>query len=104
MTSANLVGNIPPRPGETVDRNHILPYWKRHEPLIEAGVDAFWPDEGDRLSIDERMTRVQMYYQGHLMTTPSVRPWTLNRNGVLGMARWGWVPSAWPATRAASAA
>jgi alpha-glucosidase/alpha-D-xyloside xylohydrolase len=85
----NIVGNIPPGPGETLDRNHILTYWKRHEPLIGAGVDAFWPDEGDRFSISERMTRVQMYYQGHLMTTPNVRPWTLNRNGVIGMARWG---------------
>jgi alpha-glucosidase/alpha-D-xyloside xylohydrolase len=85
----HLVGNIPPGPGETLDQNHILPYWKRHEPLIAAGVDAFWPDEGDRFSIYERMTRVQMYYQGHLMTTPNVRPWTLTRNGVIGMARWG---------------
>jgi alpha-glucosidase (family GH31 glycosyl hydrolase) len=85
----NIVGNIPPGPGETIDRNHVLPYWKRHEPLIAAGVDAFWPDEGDRFSISERMTRVKMYYQGHLMTTPNVRPWTLNRNGVIGMARWG---------------
>ncbi len=85
----HLVGNIPPGPGETLDRNHILPYWQRHEPLIRAGVDAFWPDEGDRFSIYERMTRVQMYYQGHLMTTPNVRPWTLNRNGVIGMAKWG---------------
>jgi alpha-glucosidase (family GH31 glycosyl hydrolase) len=85
----NIVGNIPPGPGETLDQNHILPYWKRHEPLIAAGVDAFWPDEGDRFSIYERMTRVKMYYQGHLTTTPNVRPWTLNRNGVIGMARWG---------------
>jgi alpha-glucosidase (family GH31 glycosyl hydrolase) len=85
----HIVGNIPPEPGERLDQNHILPYWKRHEPLIEAGVDAFWPDEGDRFSIYERMTRVQMYYQGRLMTTPNVRPWTLNRNGVIGMARWG---------------
>src|SRR5262245_45379075 len=85
----NIVGNIPPGPGETLDHNHILPYWKRHEPLIAAGVDGFWPDEGDRFSIFERMTRVKMYYQGHLMTTPNERPWTLNRNGVIGMARWG---------------
>jgi alpha-glucosidase/alpha-D-xyloside xylohydrolase len=35
------------------------------------------------------MTRVKMYYQGHLTTAPDVRPWTLNRNGVIGMARWG---------------
>ena len=44
----NIVGNIPPGPGEALDQNHILPYWQRHVPLIEAGVDAFWPDEGDR--------------------------------------------------------
>jgi alpha-glucosidase/alpha-D-xyloside xylohydrolase len=37
----HLVGNIPPGPGETTDRNHVLPYWERHVPLIEAGVDAF---------------------------------------------------------------
>jgi alpha-glucosidase/alpha-D-xyloside xylohydrolase len=85
----HIVGNIPPGPDEKLDQNHILPYWKRHEPLIKAGVDAFWPDEGDRFSIYERMTRVQMYYQGHLLTTPNERPWTLNRNGVIGMARWG---------------
>jgi len=85
----NIVGNIPPLPGETLDQNHTLNYWKRHEPLIRAGVDAFWPDEGDRFSIYERMTRVKMYYQGPLMTTPNVRPWTLNRNGVVGMAKWG---------------
>jgi alpha-glucosidase/alpha-D-xyloside xylohydrolase len=85
----HIVGNIPPGPGETLDVNHILTYWKRHEPLLKAGVDAFWPDEGDRFSIYERMTRVQMYYQGHLLTTPNIRPWTLNRNGVIGMARWG---------------
>ncbi|HVT82576.1 MAG TPA: TIM-barrel domain-containing protein [Phycisphaerae bacterium] len=85
----HIVGNIPPLPGETLDQNHILPYWKRHEPLIAAGVDAFWPDEGDRFSIAERMTREQMYYQGSLMTTPNVRPWTINRNGVIGMSKWG---------------
>jgi hypothetical protein len=85
----HIVGNIPPWPGETLDQNHILPYWKRHEPLIKAGVDAFWPDEGDRFSIFERMTRARMYYQGHMMTTPNERPWTLNRNGFIGMAKWG---------------
>ncbi len=44
-----------------IDDNHVLPYWKRHEPLIKVGVDAFWPDEGDRFSIYERMTRVQEF-------------------------------------------
>ena len=47
----HIVGSIPPGPGEKLDQNHILTYWKRHEPLLKAGVDAFWPDEGDRFSI-----------------------------------------------------
>jgi alpha-glucosidase (family GH31 glycosyl hydrolase) len=87
---ATIQGTIPAKDGEPDDNTHIANYWKEyHEPLFTAGVDAFWPDEGDRFSIFERMTRVKMYYQGHLMTTPNVRPWTLNRNGVIGMARWG---------------
>jgi alpha-glucosidase/alpha-D-xyloside xylohydrolase len=33
-----------------------------------------------------------MYYQGPLSTTPNVRPWSLHRNGHLGVAQWGgWV-------------
>lgn len=33
-----------------------------------------------------------MYYQGPLSTQPNVRPWSLHRNGHLGIAQWGgWV-------------
>ena len=87
-----LHGNIPPGPGETIDESHILTYWQQHEPLVKAGMDAFWPDEGDWFNLHERMRRHQLYYQGHLLTTPNVRPWSLQRNGYPGMAQWGgWV-------------
>jgi alpha-glucosidase (family GH31 glycosyl hydrolase) len=87
-----LHGTIPPRPGETVDAGHIMAYWQQHVPLLEAGVDAFWPDEGDWFNLFERLKRHQMYYQGHLYTEPGVRPWHLQRNGHAGIARWGgWV-------------
>lgn len=84
-----LHGNIPPREGETVDGSHIQNYWKVHVPLLEAGVDAFWPDEGDAFDLYSRMVRHKMYYQGPLSTKPGERPWSLHRNGYLGIARWG---------------
>ena len=87
-----LHGTIPARPGETLDGSHIQTYWKEHVPLIQAGIDAFWPDEGDWFNLFERMKRHQMYYQGHLSTEPNERPWHLQRNGHAGIARWGgWV-------------
>lgn len=87
-----LHGTIPAKPGETLDSSHIQNYWSQHVPLIKAGVDGFWPDEGDWFNLDERIKRHQMYYQGSLFTTPNVRPWSLHRNGYPGIAQWGgWV-------------
>ncbi|MGC9471415.1 MAG: TIM-barrel domain-containing protein [Bacteroidales bacterium] len=87
-----LHGTIPPAPGETVDGAHIMSYWEQHKGLMETGVDAFWPDEGDWFDLFERIKRHQMYYQGPLYTRPGIRPWSLHRNGHLGVARWGgWV-------------
>src|SRR5262245_8974614 len=87
-----LHGTIPPKTGETVDASHIQSYWRQHVALINAGVDAFWPDEGDWFDLFERVKRHQMYYQGPLSTTPGVRPWSLHRNGYPGIAQWGgWV-------------
>ncbi len=87
-----LQGTIPPRPGEAVDTSHIANYWQEHLPLVKAGIDAFWPDEGDWFNLHERIKRHQLYYQGHLQTTPNVRPWSLQRNGYPGIAQWGgWV-------------
>ncbi len=74
------------------DDAHIPGYWKQHEGLVRAGVDAFWPDEGDWFDLFERIERHRMYYQGSLLTTPNVRPWSLHRNGYPGIAQWGgWV-------------
>ena len=88
----SLRGTIPPEPDETLDDAHILNYWRQHVDLVEAGVDAWWPDEGDWFDLFERIKRHQLYYQGPLSTTPNTRPWSLHRNGHLGIARWGgWV-------------
>jgi alpha-glucosidase/alpha-D-xyloside xylohydrolase len=87
-----LHGSIPPKSGETVDSHHIASYWKEHNELVDTGVDAWWPDEGDWFSFHERMKRHQLYYEGPLSKTPNVRPWSLHRNGHLGVARYGgWI-------------
>jgi alpha-glucosidase (family GH31 glycosyl hydrolase) len=87
-----IQGSIPPRKGETLDPSHISNYWKEHVDLVNKGVDAFWPDEGDWFDLFERIKRHQLYYQGPLSTTPNVRPWSLHRNGYPGISQWGgWV-------------
>ena len=87
-----LHGSIPAANGDIVDAGHIQTYWQQHVPLMKTGADAFWPDEGDWFNLYERVRRHQLYYQGPLSTFPNIRPWSLHRNGYLGIARWGgWV-------------
>ncbi len=87
-----LHGTIPAATGQVLDAGHIQNYWMQHVPVIKAGADGFWPDEGDWFNLYERIKRHQMYYQGSLVTTPNVRPWSLHRNGYPGIAQWGgWV-------------
>ena len=89
---SGLHGTIPAHIGEKFDASHIMEYWKQHIDLVKAGVDAWWPDEGDWFNLHERIKRHQLYYEGPLYTTPNVRPWSLHRNGYLGVSRWGgWV-------------
>ena len=60
--------------------------------LVKSGIDGWWPDEGDWFNLFERIKRHQLYYQGPISTTPNLRPWSLHRNGFLGVAQWGgWV-------------
>lgn len=87
-----LQGSIPPKKGEPLDDSHIANYWQQHTKLVQAGVDAWWPDEGDWFDLAERMKRHQLYYEGPLSTQPDRRPWSLHRNGYVGVARWGgWI-------------
>lgn len=87
-----ITGNIPAAPGEVVDKSHMQDYWLQHTDLVKAGVDAWWPDEGDWFDLFERINRHKLYYVGPLLTTPNVRPWSLHRNGHPGVAQWGgWV-------------
>ena len=87
-----LHGSIPPGRGDTMDEGHLLPYWNQHLDLVNTGIDAWWPDEGDWFNLYERMNRHRLYYEGPVYTSPDIRPWSLHRNGHLGVARWGgWI-------------
>ncbi len=96
-----LHGRIPPAPDETLDDQDIGVYWARHRKLFAAGVDGWWPDEGDWFNVPSLLARYQMYYEGSLADRPNVRPWNLQRNGYAGIALdggWIWsgdVSSSW---------
>jgi alpha-glucosidase (family GH31 glycosyl hydrolase) len=71
---------------------HIHNYWARHKADFALGVDGWWPDDGDELPIESRITRHVCYYEGPLQDRPNVRPWSLHRNGYAGVARYGgWI-------------
>ena len=71
---------------------HIHNYWARHREDFALGVDGWWPDDGDELPIEARLTRHRCYYEGPLLERPNVRPWSLHRNSFAGAARYGgWI-------------
>jgi alpha-glucosidase/alpha-D-xyloside xylohydrolase len=87
-----LHGSIPPGKGDALDEGHLLPYWNQHLDLVRTGIDAWWPDEGDWFNLHERINRHRLYYEGPIYTQADIRPWSLHRNGHLGVAQWGgWV-------------
>ncbi len=66
-------------------------YWKHHAALERMGVDGWWPDEGDKLSVYARFDRNRMYFEGPRKTNPNLRPFALHRNGYAGLQRFGWL-------------
>lgn len=72
-------------PGDAVS------YWRQHMPVEQAGVDGWWPDEGDELSVYARLQRNQLYWDGPMSAHPERRPFALHRNGYAGIQRYGWL-------------
>lgn len=71
---------------------HIRNYWARHREVFALGVDGWWPDDGDELPLEARLTRHRCYYEGPLADRPNVRPWSLHRTGYTGAQRYGgWI-------------
>ena len=70
------------------DRN-VACYWPYHKPLVDIGVDGWWPDQGDGLDAASRLRRIRMYWEGPQLWRPNERPFALHRNGSPGMQRYG---------------
>jgi alpha-glucosidase/alpha-D-xyloside xylohydrolase len=87
-------------------RDRSVPcYWPYHKPLFDAGVDGWWPDQGDGLDAASRLNRHRMYWEGSQLWRPHERPFALHRNGYAGMQRYaaflwsGDVQSRWETLR-----
>jgi alpha-glucosidase (family GH31 glycosyl hydrolase) len=70
------------------DEEEVGCYWNLHRKLLALGIDGFWPDEGDALDAEARLTRNRMYWEGPQLDRPNERPFALHRNGYAGMQRY----------------
>jgi alpha-glucosidase/alpha-D-xyloside xylohydrolase len=76
-----------------------------HRKVFALGVDGWWPDEGDPMNAQSRLTRNRMYWDGPQLDRPNERPYALHRNGHAGMQRYaaflwsGDVHSTWETLR-----
>jgi len=85
-----LHGTLSDTPADKDDLSHVANYWEEHrEHFNQTGVDAWWADDGDRLSREDRLARHRMYHDGYLRERPDGRPIFLNRTGSAGMQRFG---------------
>ncbi|MCI0392456.1 MAG: DUF5110 domain-containing protein [Acidobacteria bacterium] len=63
-------------------------YWPVHKSLYDAGIDGWWPDQGDGLDALSRLARIRMYFEGSQHFRPNERVFALHRNGHAGMQRY----------------
>jgi alpha-glucosidase len=73
--------------GKWPDDRQVSCYWPVHKPLYDAGIDGWWPDQGDGLDGPSRLARHRMYWEGSRQLRPNERPFALHRNGQAGMQR-----------------
>ncbi len=85
----------PPLPSGRTPDGHWPPdrevacYWPFHKPLMEEGVDGWWPDQGDGFDGPSRFNRHRMYFEGSQLYRPDERPFALHRNASPGVQRFG---------------
>lgn len=73
---------------EWPDDRSVPCYWPYHKPLYDAGIDGWWPDQGDDYDAPSRLNRIRMYWEGSQLWRPNERPFALHRNGYAGMQRY----------------
>jgi alpha-glucosidase/alpha-D-xyloside xylohydrolase len=88
-TPANAVPSGRTADDKWPDDRNVACYWPYHKPLVDVGVDGWWPDQGDGLDVASRLARHRMYWEGSQQWRPNERPFALHRNGAAGMQRYG---------------
>jgi len=85
--------SVPPLPsgrlpdGTWPPERQVACYWPNHEPLLDLGIDGWWPDQGDDFDAPSRLARNRMYFEGQQLYRPNRRVFALHRNGFAGMQR-----------------
>lgn len=74
--------------GHWPEERSVSCYWPAHKPLLDLGIDGWWPDQGDGLDAPSRLARNRMYFDGQQMDKPNERIYALHRNGYAGMQRY----------------
>ena len=101
----DLHGKVTDTGSAAQEPGNVVKYWEQHAAIEPVGVDGWWPDEGDKLSVVARLDRNRMYFEGSRKLHPDTRPFALHRNGYAGLQRYGWLWSGdtfstWAALRA----
>ncbi len=100
-----LYGSVNDPSTPAADEYGAVHYWSRHQPVSRLGIDGWWPDAAENLSIESRLARIRMYWEGPQLDHPNQRPFALHRTGYAGMQRlggWLWsgdVESRWETLR-----
>lgn len=84
----DLYGSVDSPGVSPSDTSHVSNYWLRHQYLKEQGAVGWWPDSGEKLSLNGRAARIRMYYDGDRRDSGS-RTFALHRTGFAGMHRYG---------------
>jgi len=79
----------PASPGNWPPDRQVSCYWPAHKPIMDAGVDGWWPDQGDGFDGPSRLLRHRMYWEGTQLYRPNERPFALHRNASAGIQRYG---------------
>jgi alpha-glucosidase (family GH31 glycosyl hydrolase) len=91
--------------GRWPEDRQVSCHWQAHKPLLDLGVDGWWPDQGDGLDAPSRLARNRMYFEGQQVYQPNRRVYALHRNAYAGMQRYasflwsGDVQSTWETLR-----
>lgn len=100
----HLYGSVGDADVPADDENHAANYWATHLGVFRLGVDGWWPDASENLSVESRLARNRIYWEGPQRERPDLRTYALHRTGYAGMQRYGWLwsgdcDSAWETLR-----